>query len=270
MRAGDDAAGMPIDVVLADVPGLVEGASEGRGLGHRFLRHVERCRVLLHVLDAAPLDPERDPLSDLDVIREELRRHEPSLLERREVVALNKMDLPDGRAMAEMVRDELRDRGYEVFEVSAISGEGLDPLRYRLGALVHELRGAEPEEESAEPTEVVIRLERKGPDFEVCRHPSGGYEVVGQRVERWVQMLPLEIPDAARYLQGRLRRAGVERALVDAGARSGDEVLIGEVVFEFEPDIDDLPEEERLAILADEEGDGADEAAGVEGGEVAP
>ncbi len=263
MRAGDTAAGDPIDVVLADVPGLVEGASEGKGLGHRFLRHIERCRVLLHVLDTAPFETDRDPLSDLDIIREELRRHEPSLLERVEVVALNKIDLPDGQAMADMVRADLEARGFEVFEISAVSGAGLDPLRYRLGALVSELREvdlADADVDVVDPEEeVVVRLRRRGPDFEVGRTDDGMYQVVGKRLERWIQMLPLEIPDAVRYLQGRMRRAGVESALVAAGARAGDEVMIGDTVFEFAPLLEDLPEEERLAILADEQVDDDDD-----------
>lgn len=254
MRAGDTSDGTPIDVVLADVPGLVEGASEGKGLGHRFLRHVERCRVLLHVLDAAPFEPERDPLADLRVIRDELRRHEPGMLERTEVVAINKVDLPDGRAMADMVRVDLEGQGFEVFEISALTGDGLDPLRYRLGQLVHELRAADEVVDAEESDHVVVRFEADEPDFRV-EVVDGGYEVVGRRVERWVQMTPLDQPEAARYLQGRLRRAGVDKALADAGARSGDDVFIGDVVFEYEPDIDDLPEDERLAILAGEQDD---------------
>lgn len=262
MRAGDTADGDPIDVVLADVPGLVEGAAEGKGLGHRFLKHIERCRVLLHVLDTTPFDPDRDPLSDLDVIREELRRHDPTMLERTEVVALNKVDVPDGQAMADMVRDDLVQRGYEVFEVSAVAGSGLDALRYRLGELVHALREEEgllttPDEGAEE--EVVIRLERSGPDFEVVRDETGAFRVVGRRIERWVQMLPLEIPDAVRYLQGRLRRAGVEKALVKAGVRAGDDVAIGDVVFEFEPAVEDLPVDEREAILAADAADAGGE-----------
>lgn len=252
MRAGDTAAGDPIDVVLADVPGLVEGAAEGKGLGHRFLKHVERCRVLLHVLDTTPFEPDRDPLSDLDVIRDELRRHDPDMLERIEVVALNKVDVPDGQAMADMVRADLEDRGYEVFEVSAVSGAGLDPLRYRLGELVHEQRQDQGllTEPADDEEEVVIRLERKGPGFDVVRDETGMIRVQGRQVERWVQMLPLEIPDAVRYLQGRLRRAGVEKALIKAGVRAGDDVAIGDMVFEFEPALEDLPTEERDAILA--------------------
>ena len=255
MRAGNTAAGDPIDVVLADVPGLVEGAAEGKGLGIRFLKHVERCRVLLHVLDTTPFDPDRDPLTDLDVIRDELRRHDPTMLERVEVVALNKVDVPDGQAMADMVRDDLVARGYEVFEVSAVSGAGLDPLRYRLGALVHEEREelGHPTDAGQDEEEVVIRLDRRGPDFEVVRDETGMVRVAGARVERWVQMLPLEIPDAVRYLQGRLRRAGVERALVAAGVRAGDDVVIGDTVFEFEPAVEDLPADERDALLADDQ-----------------
>ena len=257
MRAGNTAAGDPIDVVLADVPGLVEGAAEGKGLGHRFLKHVERCRVLLHVLDTTPFEPDRDPLTDLDVIREELRQHDPGMLDRVEVVALNKIDVPDGQAMADMVRDELEDRGYEVFEVSAVSGAGLDAMRYRLGALVHEQREEHGHltEVDEDEEEVVIRLERRGPDFEVVRDETGMIRVAGRRIERWVQMLPLEVPDAVRYLQGRLRRAGVEKALVAAGVRAGDDVVIGDTVFEFDPAVEDLPVDEREALLADDADD---------------
>jgi GTP-binding protein len=254
MRAGDTDQGAPIDVVLADVPGLIEGASAGKGLGHRFLRHVERCHVLLHVLDSFPFDPDRDPVSDLDVIRGELGRHDPELLTRTELVALNKIDLPDGQAMADVVRPELEARGYEVFEISAVSGAGLDALRFRIGDLVGDLRRARGGviTEDVRPDEIVIRLESTGPDFTVGRHDNGGYQVRGRRVERWVQMLPLGNNEAVRHLQGRLRRAGVEKALVDAGAREGDPVVIGDVEFEFEPNIDDLPAEEREAILAAE------------------
>jgi GTPase len=271
MRAGDTADGTPIDVVLADVPGLIEGAAEGKGLGTRFLRHIERCMVLLHVLDAMPFEPDRDPLRDLAVLRGELRQHDPALLDRPQLVAVNKIDLPDGRAMAELVRDQLAERGEEVLEVSAVTGEGLDRLRYRLGELVAAERdrlGAVRVEDAGGDTEVVLDLAPVGPDFTIARTDRGGYQVTGARVERWVQMLPLEDAGAVRYLQGRLRRAGVERALVAAGARAGDEVVIGGVVFDFDPALDDLPAEERAEVLAaeaeadpDDLGDGRDEDA---------
>lgn len=254
MRAGNRADGAPIDVVLADVPGLIEGAAEGKGLGIRFLRHIERCLVLLHVLDAAPMDPDRDPLRDLEVLRGELSKHDPELLDRPQLVVINKSDLPDGRAMAELVRDQLVAAGNEVLDVSAVSGQGLDALRYRLGELVTEQRARVGPVRIEEPVdeEVLLRLTPRGPDFTV-EHDEDGYHVVGRRIETWVQMLPLEDWGAVRYLQGRLRRAGVEKALVAAGARSGDDVSIGEMTFEFEPDLDDLPADERAAILADEE-----------------
>jgi GTPase len=254
MRAGDDEHGQPIDVVLADVPGLIEGAAEGKGLGLTFLRHIERCLVLLHVLDTAPFEPDRDPVADLEALSAELERHEPDLLERPRLVVLNKVDLPDGVAMAELVRARLEERGEEVLEVSAVSGLGLDALRYRLGELVaaERRRVGVRVEEPVEDEEVVLRLTPQGPDFLVERADDGAFVVTGERVERWVQMLPLEDWEAVRYLQGRMRRAGVEKALVDAGAREGDEVVIGDAVFDFEPSLEDLPEDERDALLAAE------------------
>ena len=254
MRAGDTADGAPIDVVLADVPGLIEGAAEGRGLGTRFLRHIERCLVLLHVLDAAPMDPDRDPEADLAALRRELERHDPALLERPQLVVLNKLDLPDGQAMAELIGDRLAAAGEDVLQVSAATGAGLDALRFRLGAMVAAERlrvGVRSEVPTEE--EVVIQLTPTGPDFTVQRGSDGAYHVVGPRVERWVQMLPLEDRGAVRYLQGRMRRAGVERALIGAGARSGDDVVIGDAVFTFDPELEDLPAEERAALLAGEE-----------------
>jgi GTP-binding protein len=255
MRAGDAADGQPIDVVLADVPGLIEGAAEGKGLGIRFLKHIERCLVLLHVLDGLPLEPDRDPVRDLAVLREELRKHDPALLDRPQLVVINKVDLPDAQAMADLVLEQLEDAGEEVLVVSAVSGAGLDALRYRLGELVVAERarvGVRQEEPVDE--EVVLRLAPQQRDVEVTRDELGRFVVVGERVERWVQMLPLEDVEAVRYLQGRLRRAGVERQLVDAGARRGDDVVIGDAVFEFDPELEDLPEDEREALLAEELG----------------
>jgi GTPase len=175
---------------------------------------------------------------------------------------LNKVDLPDGQAMADLVRDQLADdggpgaRGVGVLEVS---GAGLDALRYRLGELVAAERdrvGAATRTVVPDDDEVVLRpVRRDERDFSVGRDDTGAYVVRGERVERWVQMLPLTERDAVRYLQGRLRRAGVEAALIAAGAREGDEVVIGDLVFDFEPDLDDLPAEERDAILAGEADD---------------
>jgi GTPase len=254
MRAGDSAAGEPIDVVLADVPGLIEGAASGKGLGIRFLRHIERCLVLLHVLDGMPFEPDRDPVRDLEVLRDELRQHDPSLLERPQLIVINKVDLPDAQAMAELVVGQLEQAGEEVLLVSAVSGAGLDAVRYRLGELVAAERRRVGPTRVEEPVdeEVLLRLVPQGPDFEVTRDGLGRFVVTGERVERWVQMLPLEDWEAVRYLQGRLRRAGVEKELVAAGARTGDDVVIGDAVFEFAPELEDLPAAEREALLAAE------------------
>ena len=261
MRAGDRPDGSPIDVVLADVPGLVAGAAEGRGLGTRFLRHVARCRVLLHVLDAAAPEADRDPVRDLDVVLAELAAHDPALLDRHQLVALTKVDLPDGAEMAGLVRARLEARGLEVHEVSAVDGTGLDGLRLRLGALVDGLSrpgavdgpgGTEIEPgPGAEP--VVLRPAGLEGPVRVERGTDGTFHVESRRVARWVAMLPLDVPEAVRHLQGRMRRAGVERALVAAGARSGDTVVIGDTEFAFDPDLADLPPEERDAVLAGEE-----------------
>ena len=257
MRAGE--AGDATDVVLADVPGLVEGAAEGKGLGHQFLRHIERCSVLVHVLDAAPFDPERDPAKDLRVMRDELRRYEPSLLERPQVVVLNKLDLPDGEAAAELyaedLEDAMREMGADIepIRISALTGDGLDKLRWRLAQLVIEARGAQERAEvAADDAPVVLRPLRARDDVLVSLEDSGAYRVSSERVERWVRMLPSENREAMRYLEGRLRRAGVEKALVKAGARKGDEVVDDDLVFEFRPDPHQLPPAERDAALAAE------------------
>jgi GTP-binding protein len=273
MRGGETDDGTPIDVVIADVPGLIEGAADGKGLGIQFLRHVERCSVLVHVLDCAPAEPERDPIRDLAVIRRELERHDPTLLARREVLVLTKVDLPDGRAMAELVRGEFGD-DVETFAVSSLTGEGLDALRYRLAAIVAEYRAARDDvvviatgavASTLDDAVVVLRPQPRGTDVEVSRVDDGAFRVVGERIERWVQMLPIEDRGALRSLQGRLRRAGVERALVAAGARSGDDVIIGESVFSFDPELADLPAEEREALLAGEAEAEAELAEALEG-----
>lgn len=255
MRAGDAPDGTPIDVVIADVPGLIAGAAEGRGLGVTFLRHIERCAVLVHVIDTAALEVNRDPLTDLLVVMHELSEHDPSLLKRPAIIALNKSDVPDGHDIAVMSTEALNEAfpDLPVLTVSALTGDGVDRLRFRLGELVYaDRKQRERRDDEDDLTETTIMLAPVGEDFTVEQVAVGSFLVRGRRVERWVQMLPIEDRGAARYLQGRLRRAGVERALIEAGARDGDDVQIATNVFVFAPEIDDLPEEEREAILAGE------------------
>src|SRR6476646_2080057 len=150
---------------VADVPGLIEGAAEGRGLGHDFLRHIERCSALVHVVDTASIEPGRNPLDDLEVIEGELARY-GGLEDRPRLVALNKVDVPDGQDIADMVVEELKGRDLRVFEVSAASGAGLRELTFAMAEIVTEARSMAP---TVEPERIVIRPKAVdgGDDFEV-------------------------------------------------------------------------------------------------------
>ncbi|WP_031082814.1 GTPase ObgE [Streptomyces sp. NRRL WC-3549] len=223
---------------IADVPGLIPGASQGKGLGLEFLRHVERCSVLVHVLDTATLESDRDPVSDLDMIEEELRQY-GGLENRPRVVALNKVDIPDGQDLADMIRPDLEARGYRVFEVSAIAHKGLNELSYALAGIIAEARAAKPVEES---TRVVIRPKAvDDAGFTVTVEEDGLYRVRGEKPERWIRQTDFNNDEAVGYLADRLNRLGVEDELRKAGARAGDGVAIGPednaVVFDWEPTV---------------------------------
>ncbi|MFF4777775.1 GTPase ObgE [Microtetraspora fusca] len=221
---------------VADVPGLIPGASEGKGLGHEFLRHVERCSTIVHVLDCATLDPGRDPLSDFDVIEAELEAY-GSLQDRPRMVVLNKVDVPDGRDLADIVRPMLEERGLRVFEISAASHEGLTPLSYAMGEMVARARAEAPIEE---PTRLVIRPRRLGEaGFSVRRVDENTFQVTGEKPERWIRQTDFTNDEAVGYLADRLERLGVEEALIEAGAQVGAEVIIGPMeggyVFDWQP-----------------------------------
>ncbi|MRG58473.1 GTPase ObgE [Agromyces sp. CFH 90414] len=230
---------------VADVPGLIEGASEGKGLGLEFLRHVERCSALLHVLDCATLEPGRDPISDLEVILGELAAYpvpegQVPLLERPQLVALNKIDVPEARELADFVRPELESRGYRVFEISTVSHEGLRQLGFALGELVDRARL----EQAAAPAapRIVMRPKAVNDQGFVVRAEGGSYgtlyRVLGAKPERWVAQTDFTNDEAVGYLADRLARLGVEDQLVRAGAVAGSTVVIGAgsgVVFDWEP-----------------------------------
>ncbi|POX39077.1 GTPase ObgE [Streptomyces sp. Ru73] len=221
---------------IADVPGLIPGASQGKGLGLEFLRHVERCEVLVHVLDTATLESDRDPLSDLDIIEEELRQY-GGLENRPRVVVLNKIDIPDGQELADMIRPDLEARGYRIFEVSAVARTGLKELSYALADIVAKARAAKPVQEA---TRVVIRPKAvNDAGFTVTPEGEGLFRVRGEKPERWVRQTDFNNDEAVGYLADRLNRLGVEEELLKAGARAGDGVAIGPednaVVFDWEP-----------------------------------
>ncbi|MEU8682639.1 GTPase ObgE [Streptomyces sp. NPDC048611] len=221
---------------IADVPGLIPGASQGKGLGLEFLRHVERCEVLVHVLDTATLESDRDPVSDLDAIEAELGQY-GGLENRPRVVVLNKVDIPDGQDLADMIRPDLEERGYRVFEVSAVAHQGLKELSYALADIVAKARAAKPVQEA---TRIVIRPQAvDDAGFTVTQEGEGFYRVRGEKPERWVHQTDFNNDEAVGYLADRLNRLGVEDALLKAGARAMDGVAIGPednaVVFDWEP-----------------------------------
>ncbi|MFF4949848.1 GTPase ObgE [Streptomyces chattanoogensis] len=221
---------------IADVPGLIPGASQGKGLGLEFLRHVERCEVLVHVLDTATLESDRDPVSDLDVIEEELAQY-GGLDNRPRVVVLNKIDVPDGKDLADMIRPDLEERGYRVFEVSAVAHMGLKELSYALADIVAKARAAKPVQEA---TRIVIRPKAvDDAGFTVTAEGENFFRVRGEKPERWIRQTDFNNDEAVGYLADRLNRLGVEDALRKAGAHAGDGIAIGAednaVVFDWEP-----------------------------------
>jgi GTPase len=213
---------------IADVPGLIEGASSGAGLGHAFLRHVERTRILLHVVDGAS----RDPRWDHDVIRDELGAHDPALLEKPILVAFNKMDLPAAREAWPAFQREARASGIDAHAISADGGEGLDELRAAVARLLPDAAGlAEP----PEPAGVVVhRLEAAGDAFALERE-DGAYRVSGKRIERLVAQTNFENEESAERFQRALVRTGIDGALRKAGIRPGDSVRIGPTELEWDP-----------------------------------
>jgi GTP-binding protein len=218
---------------IADVPGLIEGASDGAGLGHAFLRHVERTRILIHIVDGSA----RDPRWDHDVIRDELQAHDPALLSKPMLVVFNKMDLEEAREAWPAFEASLRDLGVPVLAISADSGEGLAELRAALGDLLPDADGlAEP----PDPAGVVIhRLEAPRDGFSIEREDLA-FRVRGKRVERLVTQTNFEVEESAERFQRELARNGVDAALRKAGIRPGDAVRIAAVELEWEPLEDDL------------------------------
>lgn len=236
---------------MADVPGLIEGASKGKGLGLEFLRHVERCSALLHVIDCATMDPGRDPMSDLNVILNELRNYpvpegQTPLVERPQLIALNKIDVPDARELAEFVAEDFRELGYPVFLISTATREGLKELNFALSQLVIEARKAY--KPSAIKRFSLIPQKQEDGHFSVRRESIGGedvFRITGAKPERWVAQTDFGNSEAVGYLAERLQKLGVEDELLKAGAVGGSTVIIGSgngVVFDWQPLIDSVAE----------------------------
>ena len=229
---------------IADVPGLIEGASKGKGLGLEFLRHVERCSALLHVIDCGTLEMNRDPISDLDVILAELAAYEvpagqTPLIERPQLVALNKIDIPQARELAEFVKADFEARGYPVFLISSATGEGLKELNFALASLVNESRKASTV--VVQKRISLLPAKKEDSSFVVRRESISGEEVfriIGSKPEKWVAQTDFGNSEAVGYLAERLAKLGVEDELLKKGAKRGSTVIIGTengVVFDWDP-----------------------------------
>ncbi|MGP5558607.1 GTPase ObgE [Corynebacterium flavescens] len=239
---------------IADVPGLIPGAAEGKGLGLDFLRHIERTAVLAHVVDAATIEPGRDPVSDVEALEQELSNYQAALKEdtglgdlreRPRIIILNKADVPEAEELAEFVKQDLEDQfGWPVFIISAVARKGLEPLKYKLLEMVTQHRKTQPKAK-ADAQHTVIRPRAVGKrkhagshaDFTVMPNPQvpGGFIVEGEKIERWLIQTDFENDEAVGYLADRLAKAGVEDELRRQGAEEGCPVSIGDITFEWEP-----------------------------------
>ena len=240
--------------VVADVPGLIEGAAEGKGLGHEFLRHVERSALLLHVVDLTGGFEGRDPVEDYHIINDELAAYAPELAERSRIIVANQVDAPGTEEALERLRavvkadsEELSERlldeqGIDIadpiplFAVSAVTQQGVPQLINATAERVHQLREAAAEEETTD-YDRSWEMKRKERDrrFEVRREEAGVYRAIGKQIERMVIQTEWDNDDAVTFLQRRLDHVGLEKALLAAGAQAGDEIRILDLAFEFEP-----------------------------------
>ncbi len=223
---------------VADVPGLIPGASEGKGLGLEFLRHVERCAALVHVVDCATLEPGRDPLTDIDVIEAELAAY-GGLADRPRLVALNKADIPEADELADMVAEQVEARGWPVFKISTVAHQGLDQLRYAMADVVNATRAAQTEDEELEV--VVVKPVPVDDSGFVVKKEGGEFRVIGNKPARWVRQTDFSNDEAVGFLADRLARLGVEDELLKLGAQPGATVIIGDrdnaVVFDWQPSV---------------------------------
>jgi GTP-binding protein len=218
--------------VLADIPGLIEGAANGVGLGHRFLRHVERSRLLIHLVDMSGLG-ELEPWEEFDVIDKELELYREDLASRRRIVVANKMDMPDAPAkLAEFKKHIGKDRNgedYQIFEISALTGSGLNDLMYK----IYEILQDTPMPEPAKQDEGKITVVEDKPEFEIEHVEDGLWRVIGEKLEKLVIMTNWEHDDSLRRLQNILTKIGLDAALREAGAVDGDLVQIADKEFDY-------------------------------------
>lgn len=232
--------GEGVSFVIADIPGLIAGAHQGAGLGHRFLRHTERTRLLVHVIDVAGVEG-RDPLEDFYVLNRELSLYNPLLAQKVQLIAANKIDLPGAGENLQRLQKTLGAQ-YEIFPLSALTGQGLEPLLFRVAALLATLPAPQPGKAKEEEKDAFHRVTRlkKEPPFFITRQ-NGIFVVRGRAVEKLVAMTDLDNPAALARLQKIFDRLGLEKALQQAGIREGCPVQIGKYEFVYQPGGKALP-----------------------------
>jgi GTP-binding protein len=213
-------------LVVADIPGLIEGASEGVGLGHDFLRHIERTRVLIHLLDGASADP----LAEYDMINVELALYNPQLAEKPQLVVLNKIDLPDAQALEPLIRQQVTEAGRPFFSISAVTGQGIKPMLYEVKRMVDATPRPQP---VATDGPVVIRPPVEEKPFIIKREGGNVWRVRGKEIERIASMTYFEFGDSLMRFQSVLEKSGITAALTEAGVKVGDTVYIGDQELEW-------------------------------------
>ncbi|MGL5541484.1 MAG: Obg family GTPase CgtA, partial [Erysipelotrichaceae bacterium] len=217
--------------VMADLPGLIEGASQGKGLGHQFLRHIERCRVIIHVVDMGAVDG-RDPVADFEIINDELKQYQYRLLDRPQIVVANKMDVEGAQENLERFQAKYPD--LEIFPTTTIIAEGLETVLYRAADLL----AVTPEfpigdEETPTAQGVVYKFEPEDAGFEIQNLGNGRWNIVGEQIERAFKMSDISTEEAAQRFARKLRMMNVDQALRDAGCKDGDIVGICDIEFIF-------------------------------------
>ncbi|MBK7217942.1 MAG: GTPase ObgE [Candidatus Promineofilum sp.] len=213
-------------MVLADIPGLIEGASAGVGLGHDFLRHVERTRVLIHLLDGMAVDP----LQDWKMINDELALYNPALAAKPQLVVLNKFDLPDVKELEPLLREAISEAGQPFMSISAVTGEGVRPMLYEVKKML-DAQPVDAAPTAAEPVVIRPRIEERA--FTISREDGHVWRVRGKEIERIVSMTYFEFDDALMRFQTVLEKMGITAALTQAGVKVGDTVYIGDMELEW-------------------------------------
>ena len=220
--------------VMADLPGLIEGAHEGIGLGHQFLRHIERTRVIVHVIDMSGMEG-RDPYEDYLTINQELQEYNLRLTERPQIIVANKMDMPEALENLEQFKERLED-DYPVFPISALTRKGLRELLYAIADQLEntpEFPLHEEVEEDDTVNRVIYRHEKAGDQFAITRESDGTFVVGGAHLERLFKMTNFSRDASVRRFSRQLRSMGVDEALRERGAKDGDTVKLLEYEFEF-------------------------------------